>query len=178
MTVATAYECSAKIGGITAGGTVGNAVRAEGVETQVGASGYRTLQVLEDLGVLVAILGWDGGGGSLCGLVQLWEGEECARSVRRWNGAVAIWLRCASVERVDESTVGSCLRLGNAGLASSRGLGCGEGWISRVGGGQSRVVWSVRRVNVITLLVVVGIGRCSHGASDGHAGVDGGRLVG
>lgn len=132
MIIARTYECSAKIGGITAGGTVGSTVRAEGVEAKVGASGYRTLQVLEDLRILVAILGWDRGGGSLCRLVQLWEGEERARSVRRRNRAVSIWLRCASVERVDESTVCSCLRLGDAGLASSGGLGCGEGWISRV----------------------------------------------
>lgn len=140
-------ESSTEVGTVAEGGTLGDIVRLEGVQANVGMCAGRTGQVLESL-VVDSLLAGNGGGNSgrdgSRGIrshgVEGSVGIESRGGVRSRDRAISIRLRSARVLGVDESAVSTLLRGGGA----RRGGRDGGGSSSVLShGGESGVVGSV-----------------------------------
>lgn len=136
-------EGSAELVAVTEGSAGLDVVALEGAEAKVGLGAGGSVQVTEDLLVDGVANRWDSGRRLLGESVELRVREESIGSVWLGDWAVAIWLRSAGVEWVDEAAVSAILRLGSARLVGSGGLGGRKSWVGGVTSLQSRVVWGV-----------------------------------
>lgn len=137
-------ERSAELSAIAESSALLDIVAVKGEKRKVRLSADTSVQVLEDLRVLSVVDRRHGSRGILSKSMELRVGQESRRSIRAGYRAVAIWLRGARVERVDEAAVGTGLRLGRASARRGGCLGARKGRVRGVAGRQSSVVGSAQ----------------------------------